>query len=80
MQGRAGHDLRQVRPPPELDRVDDGYPQDIAGSWQGLWADGVDAVLYQGGSKAYFFKGPDYRRFNLDIDNVDEQGSIATRG
>jgi hypothetical protein len=65
-----------------LDRVDDGYPKSIAGNWNGLWTDGVDAALYQGGSKAYFFKVTDqgiaFKRFNLDIDNVDQDGDLAS--
>jgi hypothetical protein len=48
-------------------RVDDNYPQPIAGNWHRLadmFPEGVDAVFVHG-SKAYFFKGSQYVEYNI---------------
>ena len=46
--------------------IDEGYPQKIAGNWNGLpddFASGIDAALYRNSnSKLYFFKGDKYVR------------------
>lgn len=61
-----------------FDRVDLDYPKSIAGNWNGVWPADLDGVLYQGGTKAYFFKDNDYRRYDLESDRVDESESIGT--
>lgn len=57
--------------------MDDDYPKSIADNWPGVWSEDIDAVLYQGGSKAYFFKGDDYLRYDLETDSVDQSGQIT---
>lgn len=37
----------------------------------------MDGAFYQGGSFAYFFKGSQFRRFNVEIDNVDQRMLVA---
>jgi hypothetical protein len=61
-----------------MDRTDDGYPKLIAGNWDGVWPDNIDAVLYQGGQMAYFFRGDEFRRFNLAANTVDQNGQIGS--
>jgi len=55
------------------DRVDPGYPQPInSKTWPGIiWTDGVDAVVNWGDGKAYFFKGDQYIRYDIQADRAD---------
>ncbi|MCX5302831.1 hemopexin repeat-containing protein [Streptomyces sp. NBC_00160] len=58
-------------------KVDAGYPKNIADYWPGFREAGftsdIDAaVVWPGKGKAYFFKGPDYLRFDIKADKVDE--------
>jgi hypothetical protein len=56
-------------------RVDDGYPQPIAGKWPGFpdaWSAGVDAAINWGNGKLYFFKGAQYLRYDIATDQVDD--------
>ena len=52
------------------EKVDDGYPKKIADGWTGVWDGDIDAVLYQGGEQVLFFKGGEYRVFDLAQDAV----------
>lgn len=55
------------------DRVDPGYPAPIVGNWRG-WPPGwtsVDAVVKTNSSKAYFFYGAQYVRYDIAADQVD---------
>jgi hemopexin len=56
-------------------RVPHGYPVDIVGAWPhwpSSFASGVDAAINWGDGNVYFFKGPDYLRYNIGRDRVDE--------
>lgn len=55
------------------DRVDSGYPQPINDqTWPGLtWTNGIDAAVNWGNGKAYFFKGNQYIRYDIQHDRVD---------
>ena len=57
------------------DRVDDGYPLQIADYWPGFGdaglADGVDAAVNWGNGRAYFFSGGVYLRYDIATDAVD---------
>ena len=44
----------------------------IAGNWTGLWADGIDAVVVPDQRQAYFFRGAEYLRYDLDADRADD--------
>ena len=56
------------------DRSDGGYPAQITTfwhNWPAAWSDGVDAGLYYGNNKAYFFRGSQYLRYDVVTDQVD---------
>jgi hypothetical protein len=56
------------------DRVDPGYPAQIAGNWPGFpasFASGIDAGIVWPTGKAYFFKGSEYIRYDIATDRVD---------
>lgn len=57
----------------ENDRADSGFPKRINGeTWPGLiWTDGFDDVVNWGNGKAYFFKGSEYIRYDIQIDKAD---------
>jgi hypothetical protein len=53
--------------------VDQGYPKPIRDGWPGWpsnW-DGVDAVVYWGSNRAYFFYGSQYLLFDLNQNRVN---------
>ena len=56
--------------------VDDGYPKPIAGNWNGLdrggFDKGIDAVINWGNGKIFFFRGPNYLRYDISADRVDD--------
>lgn len=58
------------------DRVDDGYPTQIATEWPALahvgFGSDLDAAINWGNGKAYFFKGRQYVRYDIATDTVDE--------
>jgi hypothetical protein len=56
------------------DKVDAGYPKPIAGNWPGFpagFAAGISAYVLWTNGKAYFFKGSEYIRYDVDVDKVD---------
>ena len=58
-------------------RSDNGYPRKIRGGWPGLFERDIDAVCVWGGgtahpNKAYFFRGDEYIRYDIDKDRADE--------
>jgi hypothetical protein len=53
------------------DRVDDGYPLDIATYWHGLWGSGLGAAVLWPNGKLYFFRGSQYERYDFEDDSVD---------
>ncbi|MEU1310998.1 hemopexin repeat-containing protein [Streptomyces cinnamoneus] len=57
------------------DKVDDGYPKQTADYWPGMqeagFADGLDAAVRYDNDTVYFFKGPDYVRYNITNNSVD---------
>ncbi|HLP48091.1 MAG TPA: hemopexin repeat-containing protein [Candidatus Deferrimicrobium sp.] len=55
------------------DRADGGYPKAIDNNnWPGLpWKHGIDAAVNWGNGKAYFFKGNQYVRYDINADRVD---------
>lgn len=56
-------------------KADERYPKDRSGKlWPGIQVDkvpAIDAAMAWGGSKAYFFVGDKYYRYNVDKDKVD---------
>lgn len=57
--------------------VDAGYlppnpPFKTADFWPGVGVAGIDTVLNWGNGKLYFFRGPDYLRYDITLDRVDE--------
>ncbi len=60
-----------------LERVAPDYPKPIAGNWPGVWADGIDDVLYQGGRYAYFFKRDGYVRYDVYTDAADPEQPLS---
>jgi hypothetical protein len=71
----AFHDGRYIRYDRVADRVDDGYPLDVAGNWPGLGAIGCtrpDAVANLHDGKLSFFIGDHYARYDIANDHVDE--------
>jgi Hemopexin len=54
---------------PAHEGVDSDLPQYIAEGWKGLWPSGVDAAVVWDSQKAYFFKGKEYVRYNIDPSN-----------
>jgi TolB-like protein len=55
------------------DRADPGYPQPINNqTWPGImWTNGIDAAVNWGNGKAYFFKGNQYIRYDIQADRAD---------
>jgi hypothetical protein len=56
------------------DRADTPAPRKIADGWStfpSAFAAGIDAAFNSGEGKAYFFKGDQYLRYNIDTDAVD---------
>jgi len=54
-------------------RADFGYPKLIGErNWPGMiWTDGIDDVVNWGNGKAYFFKGNEYIRYDIQDDRAD---------
>ena len=75
---------RYVRYDVAADRVDDGYPLPIAGSWPGLaeagFGDGVDAAVLWPGGKAFFFRRHQYVRYDMAADKVDDGYPLPIAG
>jgi len=57
----------------QADRADPGYPKPInSQTWPGMiWTNGVDAVVNWGNGKAYFFRGGEYIRYDIQADRAD---------
>jgi hypothetical protein len=57
-------------------RIEAGYPLQIADQWTGLstagLADNIDAAVKWGNDKAYFFKGDRYLRYDIAGDKADD--------
>ncbi|MFF5206606.1 hemopexin repeat-containing protein [Streptosporangium sp. NPDC000396] len=57
------------------DKVDSGYPLPVADHWPGFQEAGfganIDAAVNWGNGKVYFFKGPDYLRYDIADDKVE---------
>lgn len=70
------HEDQYVRCTLATHTVDEGYPKTIGSYWPGLRAvgfdSGIDAVLWWDEKTAYFFKGNQYVRYNLETDKADE--------
>ncbi|MFJ4356063.1 hemopexin repeat-containing protein [Streptomyces massasporeus] len=66
------------------DSVDPGYPLAIAGNWPGFseagFASGVDAAVNWGNGKLFFFKGPNYLRYDIATDRADPGYPLAIAG
>jgi hypothetical protein len=72
-----------VRYDPKADKVDQGYPQPIAGNWPGFppaFAAGVDASVVWNNKLVYFFKGTQYLRYNIAADRVDQGYPLPIAG
>jgi hypothetical protein len=58
------------------DAVDPGYPKPIAGNWSGFseigFDEGIDAAVNWGNGKVYFFKGDQYVRYDIAVDQTDD--------
>lgn len=59
----------------KADKVDAGFPKSIPGYWGGMkeagFDSGIDAAVRSTDQKAYFFKGPQYLRYDIPADRVD---------
>lgn len=56
-------------------KADSGYPKSVSGNWDGVWNDGIDAAVPGTGkrdNKIYFFKGNEYKRYDMNKKKVDE--------
>ncbi|MER6115583.1 hemopexin repeat-containing protein [Streptomyces sp. NPDC001743] len=66
------------------DRTDPGYPLTIAGNWPGLseagFASGVDSAVNWGNGKVFFFKGPNYLRYDIATDRTDPGYPLTIAG
>ncbi|MGB0385428.1 MAG: hemopexin repeat-containing protein [Ardenticatenaceae bacterium] len=51
--------------------IEEGYPKLIAEAWPGLKFDRIDAILDDGPEYIYFFKGPQYVRYNVRENKPD---------
>jgi hypothetical protein len=45
--------------------VDDGYPQPTSERWVGLSFDRIDAAVYWGNAKVFFFRSNQHVRYDL---------------
>lgn len=61
---------RCVRFNPQLNRVDDGFPEKIKECWQGVPFSRIDAALWRDG-KGYFFSGNEYVQYDPVKKSVD---------
>src|SRR5262249_12585972 len=63
------------------DKIDDGYPLSIADNWPGMrdagFADSIDAAVFLGNGKVFFFKGDKYLRYDVNADKVDSGYPLA---
>jgi hypothetical protein len=60
-----------------LNAVDPEYllpnpPRKIAGNWNMPWTGGVAAAVNWGNGKVYFFLGPNYLRYDIMLDQMDD--------
>jgi hypothetical protein len=73
-----------VRYDSAMDRVDEGYPANIATEWAGLssagFDSGLDAAANWGNGKAYFFKDGQYLRYDIAADRADPGYPVAIAG
>jgi hypothetical protein len=46
-------------------RADEGYPELISKRWAGLTFDRIDAAIYWGNGKIYFFRGDQHIRYDM---------------
>jgi hypothetical protein len=62
------------------DKVDNGYPLPIAGSWPGFaeagFTDNITGAINWGNGKVFFFRADQYLRYDIATDKVDD-GSIS---
>ena len=66
-----------------LDKVDTGYPKPIKGNWFGLepFENHIDAAFAKpDGSKAYFFSGSKYIRYDIKKDKADDGYPLPIMG
>ena len=66
-------DTEYVAIPFATQAVDEGYPKPIKDDdlWRGLSFDAVDAAMNWGDGKVYFFRGPDYVRYDIAARSQD---------
>jgi hypothetical protein len=55
----------------EADYLPPNPPFKTTDHWSGLGAARIDAALNWGNGKLYFFRGPDYLRYDITLDRVD---------
>lgn len=59
----------------KADKVDEGFPKSIPAYWGGMkeagFDSGIDAALRSTDQKMYFFKGPQYLRYDIPADRAD---------
>lgn len=65
------HDRQHTRFNTQTNASEPGFPRPIAGHWEGLPPEGVDAALTSVKAKTYFFRGSQYYRFDHKTNRVD---------
>ncbi len=54
-----------------MQKIDEGYPELISKGWVGLTFDRIDAAIYWGDGKVYFFREDQYIRYDTVIYRAD---------
>ena len=59
------HYLQYIRYNMLTQQADEGYPELVSKRWQGLTFDRIDAAVYWGNAKVFFFRENQHIRYDL---------------